>query len=186
MIFDEIAHRVSLEVPGAPSMTVKDMILWAMADLCDQGNAWVYEGGPVVVAADTDYAELEAPEGAEPVRVLQVLSDGKPLRPGDHYRQTGPRSIQILTPIKQKSLSGRLAVKPEPGGKIPDAVTSAYSDTLRHGALHKLFMLPQRWQDSERAIYHRRLWQAGVTQAMQRSAYGYQAGGARIRPRRFI
>lgn len=186
MIFDEIANRVSIEVPDAPSMTVKDVILWAMADLCEQGNAWVHEDGPVVVAADTGHAELEAPENAEPVRVMQVIVDGRPLRAGEDYWQTGPGSIQMLLPISKSALTGRLAVKPEIGGQTPDSLTRAHADTIRYGALHKLFMLPQQWRDPEMAEYNRRMWEAGITQAKQRSAYGYQAGGARVRPRRFI
>jgi len=186
MTVDDIIRRVSLEIPDAPRLTIKDMILWSMADLCDQGNAWVHTDGPIVVAADTDYAELEAPADAEPVRVLQVLIDDRPLRPGLHYRQTGPASIELSFTPKQSTLYGRLAVKPDPGKQMPAELTSTHAETLRHGALHKLFMLPQAWQNSDRAIYHRRLWEAGVTQAKQLAAYGHQAGGARVRSRRFL
>jgi len=186
MTLDDIIRRVALDVPDAPRLTIKDMLLWSMADLCDQGNAWIHTDGPIVVAADTDYAELEAPTDAEPVRVVEVLVDERPLRPGIHYRQTGPASIELSFKPKVSSLYGRLAVKPVPGKSMPAELISLHHNTLRYGALHKLFMLPQSWKNPEQAIYYRRLWEGGITQAKQLAAYGHQVGGARVRPRRFL
>ena len=183
---DDIVRRVAMEVPDAPSATIKDMLTWAMADLCHEGNAWVHSDGPVVVAADTDYAELESPADSEPVRVLEVLVDDRPLKAGIHYRQTGPSTIRLSFKPQENSLHGSLAVKPLPGKEMPEALTSLHHETLRHGTLHKLLMLPQPWKNPEQAIYHRQHWEAGVTRAKQLAAYGNQAGGARVRPRRFL
>lgn len=186
MTLDDLIDDVQMDAPRAPRLTIKGELLRAMSNLCIEGNAWVHRSGPVVVAANTPHAELEAPPGAIPVRIISLESSGKPLRPGVHYNQQGPSSIDLSTGMKTSTLYGALAVKPKRGEQMPDELVDAHAETLKHGALYRLMMLPQPWQSSELAVYHRRYWEAGVTRAKQIAAYGHQAGGSKIRSRQFI
>ncbi len=186
MTLDDLVADVALEVPDAPRASIKDLLLRAIYDLCVKGNAWVVDDEPVVAGADTPYAELEAPMDAFPVRLLAVEVGGKALRPGTDYEQTSPTRITLKPAIKASTLRGRLAVRPRLGKAMPGELLDRHAETLRHGALARLLMLPQPWREPELALYHQRLWEAGVNDAIRLAAYGHQVGGARARPRRFI
>ncbi|WP_339934585.1 hypothetical protein [Vreelandella glaciei] len=183
---ERLVQSVVQDVPEAPMMTVRDLLAWAVIELCEQGNAWVIDDEPVVVAANTPYAELEAPPGAEPIRVLDVFDGGVRLTPGGDYRQTSPTRIQILRKTNASSLSGRLAVKPMQGNKLPQELLSLHRETLRFGTLSRVLMLPQPWRDTDMAMHYQKYWIAGVNDAKRLSVYGHQYGGVRVQPRRFI
>ena len=186
MTLEDLTQATLIEVPEAPIMTVRDMVRWAMGVLCAEGNAWVVDDEPVVAGANTSYAELEAPVDAFPVRLLAVEVGGRALRPGIDYEQASPTRITLKPAIKTSTLRGRLAVRPRLGKAMPEELLDRHAETLRHGALARLLMLPQPWREPELALYHQRLWDAGVNDAMRLAAYGHQVGGARVRPRRFI
>lgn len=183
---ERLVQSVVQDAPEAPMMTVRDILAWAVVRLCDDGNAWVIEGEPVVVAADTPYAEIEAPAGAEPVRVLQIVASGAVLTPGVDYRQTSPSGIQLMRKVGVSTLSGRLAVMPSPGGQMPAELLATHAETLRFGALSRLLLMPQPWRNTELALHYQKLWTAGVNNANRLAMYGHHAGGARVAPRRFM
>jgi hypothetical protein len=182
---DDLVQAVVQDVPEAPLMTVRDMLAWAQGRLCREGNAWVVIDEPVVVASDTPYAEMEAPSGAVAVRLLQVMLDGRALTPGIDYHQVTPTRVEFNDMPDQSLLYGRMAVAPMPGESMPDELLQEYAETLRHGALSRLLLLPQPWRDAEKSMYHEKLWRAGVNDAKRLNVYGYQPG-ARVRKRRFI
>jgi hypothetical protein len=186
MTSDDIVQRIRLDVPEAPGITITELLRWTMAEMCDFGNAWIHSGEPVVVAANTLYAELAVPPNTEAVRVVEVLLDSRKMEPGRDYLQTSPSRIEFTRAPKPSTLYGRIAVKPLPGSEMPAELVSAHNDALRHGTLHKLLMLPQPWQNTQLAVYHERLWNAGISRVKQLASCGYQIGGARIRMRRFI
>lgn len=181
----DLLQAVVQDVPEAPLMTVRDMVAWAEARLCREGNAWVVNDEPVVVAADTPYAEMEAPFGALPVRILQITLDGRALVPGVDYQQITPTRVEFNNTPDKSLLYGRLAVAPAPGKSMPDELLREHAETLRHGALSRLLLLPQPWRDAEKSMYHEKHWRAGINDSMRLSVYGYQTG-ARVRKRRFL
>lgn len=183
---ERLVQSVVQDAPQAPMMTVRDILAWAVVRMCDDGNAWVIDDEPVVVAADTPYAELEAPAGAEPIRILQVVANEAELLPGIDYRQVSPSRIQLIKKVSVSTLSGRLAVMPGPGRQMPDELLQKHAETLRYGALSRLLLMPQPWRNTEMAMYYQKLWVAGVNDAYRLSVYGHQAGGASVRPRRFM
>lgn len=182
---DRLVQAVVQDVPEAPLMTVRDMVAWAEMRLCRDGNAWVVNDEPVVVASDTPYAEIEAPAGAIPVRILEIKRDGRALVPGVDYQQVSPTRVVFDKTPDESLLYGRLAVAPAPGKSLPDDLLQEHAETLRHGALSRLLLLPQPWRDAEKSMYHEKLWRAGVNDAKRLNVYGYQPG-ARVRKRRFI
>lgn len=187
MTLEELTQSVMMDAPEAPIMTVRDMLRWAMRELAREGNAWVVSDEPVIVAADTPYAELEAPPDTEPVRILSVEMDGRPIRPGSDYRQASPTRIELRRQPDANTLRGRLAVAPTSSAPdLPEELLSQHAETLKHGARYRLLLLPQPWRDAELAALHQRYWLAGINDAKRLASYGFQAGGARVRTRRFI
>lgn len=186
MTLEELTQAVLIEAPEAPIMTVRDMVRWAMRELCAQGNAWVVDDAPATAVGNDREVELGAPDNALPVRVLGIESGGRALRAGDEYAQLSPTRVRLRAQHSISDLRARLAVEPKPGEPMPDELARAHSQTLKHGALARLLLLPQPWRDADKALHHEQRWQAGISDAMRLAAYGHQAGGARVRPRRFV
>lgn len=184
MTIDDLVGDVIQSVPEAPMLSIRDALRWAQRELCKDGNAWVVSDGPVVVAANTPYAEIEAPPGARPVRVLSLSRGDHPLEPGADYTQASPSSVELKIKPKQSTLSGRLAVRPDKD--MPEALLAEHSETLCHGAKYRLLTLPQPWRDPDMAEFHHRHWRAGINDAYRLSMYGHHVGGAKAKLRRFI
>lgn len=186
MTLEDLTHATLVDAPGAPIMTVRDMLRWAMRELCAQGNAWIVDGEVATAAPDGETADLVAPADAEPVRLLTLKLDGRDIPPGGRYRQDAPGTITLTPSIDASALEGRLAVQPIAGASLPEMLITTHAETLRHGALWRLLMMPQPWRDPETAMFHRQHWQAGITTAKQLASYGHHVGGGRVRARRFI
>lgn len=185
MTLNELADDIALDVPDAPLATIRDMIRWAERQFCTDADAWVVTQEPVVVAADTPYAEVEAPAGAEPMRIVVLKSEGRDLKPGFDYVQVTPTRVDFRQTPKVSILYGELAVRPKVGQSMPDADFARWADDIGHGARHRLMMLPQPWKDLQLAEYHRKLFQAGKHDAKQASRLGHQLGGAQVKLRPF-
>lgn len=175
MTLDELVTDTALAVPDTPRASIQDMLRWAARELCDQGNAWVVKQS-LAASGEPPSAELAAPEGAEPLRVINLAFP---------HRQTAPDRVEFQR-YPGDEVIARVAVRPLPGQDLPETLLSRYAETLRHGALARLLLLPQPWRDPELALDHRRQWLAGITEAKSQATHGFQRGGARVRPRRFV
>lgn len=182
----ELAEELTIELPSCPLATIRDMIRWAQRELCAQGNAWISRGEPVVAAADTAYAELEIPVGAEAIRIISLTNNGSTLRPGLDYIQTGPNSIEFRTKPSTSMLYGELACKPKFGLDMPEEIITRWSEALMDGARSRLFMLPQSWREPTLAEFHRRRFLDAQVDCLSISRSGYQSGGAKMIFPRFI
>ncbi|SEJ46749.1 hypothetical protein SAMN05216201_10989 [Pseudomonas linyingensis] len=181
----ELAESLSPELPGCPLATIRDMLRWAQRELCAEGNVWIVRDGPVVVAANTPYAEVEAPAGAEALRIIRLLLDGRPLRPGVDYRQhdTG---VEFLCGMPDSStLLGAIACRPAYGQDMPAELIARWEEALLDGARYRLLRLPQPWRDPELAEFHRRRFLDAQSDARQMAVDGMQHGSIRMRTRRF-
>lgn len=182
----DLTDMLAMEAPGCPSATLRDALRWAQRELCNEGNAWIVSDEPVVSGASTGDAELEVPAGAEVVRVIQIIADGRPLIPGLDYRQSGANAIQFLRGSPQTDeLMGALACRPVYGRDMPVALISRWADALMDGARSRLFVLPQPWRDPALAEFHRRKFIDAQADARALSRDGYQAGSVRMRVPRF-
>lgn len=167
------------DVPEAPLLTVRDALAWAEFRLCQEGNAWIINDVPV-----TGEGSILAPDNVYCVRALNVYRNGRELSPDTGYAQQSPGTVTIHHKSDTDAFTARVAVKPIAGGSIPDALRDQHFETLRHGATHRLLLLPQPWRNVEQAAYHETHFKAGINDAYRLSVYRQQQG-ARVKPRRF-
>lgn len=186
MSTNDLAETLSIEVPGCPLATIRDMLRWAQRELCTEGNAWIVRGEPVVVAADTDYAELEVPVGAEALRIMGLLSGWRRLRPGSDYYQTGPNAVSFRSRPGQSTLYGELACRPLPGADMPEELITRWGEPLMDGARYRLLMLPKPWRDPQLAEFHRRKFMDAQADARSLAIDGLQHGSIRMHARRVV
>lgn len=185
MTQDDIVNQVVQDVPEAPLMTIREAVIRMARELCTEADAWVQDGEPVVVAANTDYPEVEASRG-EPLRIISLTINGRECGNGEGYRQTSPKTVILDRKPSASVIYGRLACRPIRGDMPPSSVVSRWADVIADGARWRLLALPQPWKDMDLALYHQRLWQSGVNDAKRLARYGHQTGGARVRSRRFL
>lgn len=174
-----LLQTVVQDVPEAPLMTVRDAIKWAEFRLCQDGNAWIVDA-PV-----TQEGAVIAPEGTHCVRVLTLYRNGRAMTSGADYEQLSPESVAIHRQSDTDTFTARIAIKPTTDGALPEALRAQHFEALRHGATHRLLLLPQPWRNVEQAAYHETYFKAGINDAYRLSVYGQQQG-ARVQPRRFI
>ncbi|MHB0820125.1 hypothetical protein ACYCFK_17845 [Stutzerimonas stutzeri] len=186
MTLEQMASMIAPEAPGCPLATIRDQLRWAQRELCTEGNAWVVRGETVVVAARTPYAEIEAPIGAEAIRILRLLDGQRQLVPGEHYHQTGPNSVAFTRLPSAAALIGDLACRPQFGLDMPSELLSHWAEALMDGARSRLFMLPQPWRDPALADRYGLAFLSAQSDARQLANIGMQAGSVRMQIRRFI
>lgn len=185
MRLDDMVDALVLEVPGCPRPLIRDMLRWAQRELCTEGNAWIFNDGPVVVGANTPYAEVETPSGAETLRLIDLrLPSGQALKPGYDYRQTGSNGVEFLRGRPDSiTLLGSMACRPAHGQDMPAELLARWSDALMDGARYRLLIMPQPWRNPELAEMYRRQFLAAQSRARQLAREGYQSGTYRAHPR---
>ena len=177
---ERLFQTVVQDVPEAPLMTVRDAIRWAEFRLCQDGNAWIEHDVPV-----SSKGAVMAPDDVYCVRVLSLYRDGRKMSPGSDYEQTAPSQVAIHRVSGIDAFTARIAVKPTAEEALPDELRDQHFETLRHGATHRLLLLPQPWRNVEQAAYHETRFTAGINDAYRLSIYGQQQG-ARVKPRQFL
>lgn len=186
MKLSDLTDMLATEVPGCPNATLRDALRWAQRELCNEGNVWIVSDEPVVSGASTDDAELEVPPGAEAIRIIQLLLNGRALIPGRDYQQSGANAVQFLRNTPQSNdLLGALACRPAFGQDMPAALLSRWAEALMDGARSRLLLMPQPWRDPALADFHRRKFIDAQADARALSRDGYQAGSIRMRAPRF-
>lgn len=185
MRLDDMVDALVLEVPGCPRPLIRDMLRWAQRELCTEGNAWIFNDGPVVAGANTPYAEVEVPPGAEALRLIDLrLPSGQALKPGYDYRQTGSNGVEFLRSRPDSiTLLGSMACRPAHGQDMPAELLARWSGALMDGARYRLLLLPQPWQNPQPAELYRRQFLGAQSDARQLAREGYQSGTYRAHPR---
>jgi len=185
MRLDDMVDALVLEVPGCPRPLIRDMLRWAQRELCTEGNAWIFNDGPVVVGANTPYAEVEVPSGAEALRLIDLrLPSGQTLKPGYDYLQTGSNGVEFLRGRPDSiTLLGSMACRPAHGQDMPAELLARWSGALMEGARYRLLLLPQPWQNPQLAELYRRQFLVAQSDARQLARQGYQSGTYRAHPR---
>lgn len=186
MTLNEMADTLIIEVPGCPLSTIRDMLRWAQRELCTEGNAWIVSDGPVVIGANTPFAEVDVPSGAETLRIVRLLQDGRELKPGLDYRQTGSNGVEFLRSVpKSVTLLGSIACRPAYGKDMPAELMSRWAEALLDGARSRLLRLPQPWRDVQLAEHSRLKFLDHQAHARALAADGNQSGSVRMQVRRF-
>jgi len=186
MKLSDLTDMLAMDVPGCPSATLRDALRWAQRELCNEGNVWIVSDEPVVSGAGTDEAELEVPAGAEAIRIIQLLLNGRALIPGRDYQQTGANAIQFLRNAPHTDdLMGALACRPAYGQDMPVALLGRWAEALLDGARSRLLVQPKPWRDLALADFHRRKFIDAQADARALARDGFQAGSVRMRAPRF-
>lgn len=187
MTVDDLVQSLAIEVPGCPTPTIRDMLRWAQRELCDKGNVWLSSDGPVVVAANTPFAEVELPLNAEAIRITKLVDGGRTLTPGEDYVQSGSNGIHFLK-LKPESVTmmGEVACMPSYGKDMPASLMSRWSEAIMDGARSRLLILPQAWQNPALSEHYRRSFMDAQAHARSLSIDGYQRGSIRMKVRGII
>ena len=183
---NELVDSLVIEVPGCPLPTIRDMIRWAQRELCNEGNVWLVSDGPVVVGANTPFAEVDVPSGAETLRITKLMLGGAELAPGIDYKQLGGNGVQFLrAQPKDITLLGEISCQPAYGKDMPAELISRWAEALLDGARSRLLLLPQEWQNPTLSEHYRRRFLDAQSYARSLSASGYQSGSVRMKAPRF-
>lgn len=187
MTVDDLVQSLAIEVPGCPTPTIRDMLRWAQRELCDKGNVWLSSDGPVVVAANTPFAEVELPLNAEAIRITKLVDGGRTLTPGEDYVQSGSNGIHFLK-LKPESVTmmGEVACMPSYGKDMPASLMSRWSEAIMDGARSRLLILPQAWQNPTLSEHYRRSFMDAQAHARSLASSGHQYGSVRMNVRGFI
>lgn len=187
MNISQLTESLIIEVPGCPPPTIKDMLRWAQRELCREGSVWLVSDGPVVVAANTAFAEIEVPSNAEALRITRLMNGHRKLVPSKDYIQSGSNGIQFIGARPEVStLTGEVACMPAYGQDMPEALISQWSEVLMDGARSRLLLLPQPWQDKQLSEHYRRKFQDAQSSARSLASSGHQYGSVRMNVRGFI
>lgn len=171
MTLAQMVDHIMIDVPGCPMVTIKDAVLWAQAELCRQGNAWV-ETVPVEMI---DGRGDVAVPGADLVRVLVCFSGGRKMRRED-YSVIPPSGVTT----GRDNISVYVALEPAAAGSMPEHIAHTYREGIMSGARARLLAMPQPWRDLSLADYHSREFQDAVNLAKELSWAGVQGGGVRM------
>jgi hypothetical protein len=184
MALADLVDEIAMDIP-APRATIKDVISRASREFCREADVWVIRSGPVVVAADTDYAELSSGEG-EPLRIVSLKTDDRPLVLGVDYEQVSPTQVKFMADIKTSVVYGDIACRPAPKRQLPDDLVTYWHEALGHGARKILYLLPQQWRNPDLYSHHEQRFSAAISQARNNAAMGYAKGARRVKQRPFI
>lgn len=186
MTINDLVDSLIIEVPGCPLPTIRDMLRWAQRELCSEGNAWIVSDGPVVVGANTPFAEVDVPSGAETLRIIRLLQDGRELKPGVDFRQNASNGVEFLRSVPQSvTVLGAIACRPAYGKDMPAELLSRWAEALLDGARSRLLALPQPWRDVQLAEHSRRKFLDYQAEARALAVDGHQSGSVRMQTRRF-
>lgn len=181
-MFDDLVIQVSVKLPDPPLVTVREMLRRAMQELAEEGNIWTERQTLAVTDGNPPSALLEAATAdACVVRVLSLSRQGSPVE----YRQVAPDRVE-LPRMPTADVEAELALSPVEGADLPEPLMRHWRKGLIHGALYRLLVLPEPWQNFDLAGYHERQFRAAIVSARQVRAHGYEQKGARVRPVRFI
>lgn len=187
MTLEQMVSTLSGEMPDCPLATLREQLRWAQRELCAQGNAWIVDDGPVVVGANTLYAEIDVPAGAEAVRIISLRNEqGQELKPGFDYIQTAENAVQFRLQPTASTMLGKLACKPAFGRDMPAVLLARWCEALMNGARHKLYLLPQPWRDPAYAQGCGEAFLTAQAESRQLASVGFQAGSVSMRVPRFV
>nr|WP_298165340.1 hypothetical protein [uncultured Pseudomonas sp.] len=186
MNLNELIDLLAVDFPGCPRATLRDMLRWAQRELCAEGNAWIVNDGPAVVAAQSDTPEIEVPPGAEVLRIFWLKDDGRTLTPGDAYWQPSASAVAFRYMPSSDELEGALVCRPVAGRDMPADLISRWSGALEHGAKYKLFAMPQPWRDLSLSEYHNHHFQGAQAESKHLASAGHQHGSVRMQVPNFV
>jgi hypothetical protein len=192
-----------VQLPSCPQMIAIDAIRQAARDFCERTFAWTHMQDAMTVYANEPEYELEPPDNAEAVRVLEAWLSGAPIRVRSVdelnriYRTnswntaTGsPRHLVNLSrhtarlvPIpEERVVAGlvlRIAVKPTTDAtEICDEIFDEFRDAIAAGARAILQLMPaQPFSSPKQGAIDRAMFESAVADELIQFWRGYGVNG---------
>lgn len=161
--FSDFYRFITPYAPGVASPSMDSALRNAAVEFCERTRVWQEYGPATSVTADVGTYDVDAPFGAEPVKIMSMAYDGRPLSPktvdeldmqyADWQSDTGTPGMftQILptefmlVPVPAQDgvdlLKYRAAYKPSiTADTLPDILLAQYARDMAHGALAQLLL----------------------------------------------
>ena len=172
MKYLDLGPYVRSEAQGVPDYILERSVREATIDFCVATDVYRPEPEKVNVSAGISEYELSIPAGTELNHIIDILRDKDRLTPVSYARLleiTGDETSRGLPtkysqrdntvfylaplPATAETLSVLYSLKPSASSSsIPDTVGKEYRETLVHGALYRLQMMPnQPWSNMGQA-----------------------------------
>lgn len=207
------APYVLPQVIGCPDPLLKQAVVMAAIEFCQQTLAWTEIQDPVqLVSGLADY-DLEAPSSDAIVITVrdvwigirrltaismqqlpqtmpgwQTIESSEPL----YYNSAHDRSVIRLFPKPSSPPIGsalimRAAYMPTPNAAtLPDFLGQRYMDVIASGAKSRLMTMPGvPWSNPALGTYYRQLFDAGIVDARISEAHDRTPGSISVQSRRF-
>lgn len=182
MILSSVVERVLPDAGEAPLPLVRDKVLQAARDFCDNGNAWVIKGVKIRIWQNVTGYRIPLPDHSELVRVLHQgagnfvnISPQEVTSDGIIFSALPPRDGEINLDIVVRPIS------------LDAQIDALDSRAIECGTLFYLKrMNGSSWANMGLAEYYRRELESETTKAKQTSWCGNQGGSIKVKSRRFI
>lgn len=205
MELNDLIPQVTVEAPEVPDFTASLNLVLAARELCAFSLAWQSDI-PVKLAGKTSYSFI--PTDGELVETLSatysVSSTGSTSRlqattptrldiedPSWRTRVGSPlwywmpdqETIRFIPSPTQGTAVFRVALQPSMTDRvIDDRVGSVYQEAIVHGALFRIFRMPQRqWTDKGLAAYYQEIFERDKGEAQVRGVDGFAKVNRRVR-----
>ena len=207
------APYVLPQVIGCPDPLLKQAVVMASIEFCQQTLAWTEIQDPVLLIGGVADYDLEAPSSdAIVVTVRDVWLGVKRLIPTNmealprllpnwstaesseplYYNAAHDRNIirvfpKPVSPAPGLSLVMRAAYMPTANAAtLPDFLGQRYMEVISSGAKYRLMTMPGvAWSNPTLGTYYRQLFDAGVVEARIAEAHDRTPGSISVQSRRF-
>lgn len=213
MNLDDFLPHLLTELPGCPDTLVKQQLLFAIIEFCQETHAWNEVQDPIQVLNSQYEIDIETPRDARIVAVKDVWASSRKLRPvtmpqlfevmpnWQTAEGTEPtyynasidyRTIRIFPkPIGQEdaraTLTPRVAYAPTlTATTFPDELGIKYWDYLIAGAKSRLMLMPGKsWSNAALSAYNKQLFADGILKAKISAIHDRVEGSVSVRPHPF-
>lgn len=192
MNLDDLIPQVILEAPEVPDPAASLQLVLAARELCAFSLAWQADLTVKFSGKTTYPISLDEGELVQPISAVYTVSTGGTtshpipstpaqldLKDPSWRTRVGPPTsyffptqdtVQFVPTPAQGTAIIRVAIQPTMTEKtVDDRVGSVFREIIVHGALARLFRIPQRqWTDKGLAAYHLEAFELGKADAQNR------------------
>ena len=211
MNLDDFLPHLLPDLPGCPDSIVKQQLLFAVIEFCQETHAWNEIQDPIQVRERVNEIDVDTPTGARIVAVKDVWASSRKLRPvtmpqlfelipnwqiaegsePTYYNaSTDYRTMRIFPipiDVNDSTLTLRVAYAPKMDAtSIPDELAIKYWDALIGGAKARLMVIPGKaWTNSQMSAYNRGIFNDGILKAKISALHDRVEGSLSVRPHPF-
>lgn len=205
--------RVITDVPGAPDDKVREAVIDAAVDFCEETRVWNEIQDAVATINGVDEYEFDLPSGARPIAVEEIWCGTNRLVPitmkdlqlvmPDWQTAVGPaprfynsafdwdtfRIYPKPADVTGAALRIQGSFQPTDASEIlPDVLWNRYREAVCSGAKARLLMMPKNvatWSDPAMAAIHSNIFAEGKSTARIHVAEAGVKSNLTVTPRRF-